>query len=50
MYVVCHSRDHILTLKKMECQCLYIVVCDSRDHIKMTEENVNVYICYVCSL
>ena len=38
MYVVCHSRDHILTLKKMECQCLYIVVCDSRDHIKMTEE------------
>ena len=50
MYVVCDSRDHILTLKKMECQCLYIVVCDSRDHIKMTEENVNVYICYVCSL
>ena len=38
MYVVCDSCDHILTLKKMECQCLYIVVCDSRDHIKMTEE------------
>ena len=39
MYVVCDCGDHILTLKKMECQCLYIVVCDSRDHIKMTEEN-----------